>query len=232
MSMIVSCAKCGKPYDTQDGNSEGVCRSCIHIAEQTMSDIGSVTPSDPLDLSVTGLHEDSSKRSPKRSSSDRLGEEFGDYKIVRKLGRGGMGMVFLAMQRNTDRKVALKVIRDDRLNDIDSTLAREWVARFKSEAQAAARLEHENIVTVYEVGQLEGNHFFSMQFVDGKTLAQIAAKASTFRQRNCPVYGSRLSSVTTCSQSRDSSPGHQAGQYHGRSTRPNVLDRLWFGQVV
>lgn len=176
MSMIASCAKCGKPYDTQDGNSEGVCRSCIHIAEQTMSDIGSVTPSDPLDLSVTGLHEDSSKRSPKRSSSDRLGKEFGDYKIVRKLGRGGMGMVFLAMQKNTDRKVALKVIRDDRLNDVDSTLAQEWVARFKSEAQAAARLDHENIVTVYEVGQLEGNHFFSMQFVDGKTLAQIAAK--------------------------------------------------------
>lgn len=176
--MIVSCNTCGEPIDTRDGDIDPTCPNCSDPQEQTMSDLGqpSTQPERPdsVELSVTGIHGSVSAPSPPSAKSNWQGKEFGDYEIVGTLGKGGMGMVFLAIQKSTDRKVALKVIRDDRLNDFDSTMAQEWVARFKSEAQAAARLEHENIVTVYEVGQLDGNHFFSMQYVPGKSLSRIS----------------------------------------------------------
>jgi serine/threonine protein kinase len=98
-----------------------------------------------------------------------LPREFGGYELVSRIGRGGMGIVFRARQKRPDRTVALKVIAT---GELASTAA---VERFRTEAQAAARLEHPNIVPVYEVGQHGTWQYFSMRLIEGPTLAQSLA---------------------------------------------------------
>src|SRR5262249_1576847 len=89
------------------------------------------------------------------------------YRIERPIGHGGMGTVFLARQLTLDRPVALKV------------MSRKWAddpvfaARFTREAYAAALLNHPNVVQIYDLGAAGGTRFFSMEFVQGRTLAEL-----------------------------------------------------------
>ncbi|MBI1900879.1 MAG: serine/threonine protein kinase [Planctomycetia bacterium] len=96
----------------------------------------------------------------------------GGYRIVRRLGQGAMGAVYLARQMSLDRDVALKVIQPQWTSNA------AFVARFVREAYAAAQLTHHNVVQVYDMGS-EGNlHFFSMEFVRGESLADLIARES------------------------------------------------------
>jgi tetratricopeptide (TPR) repeat protein len=98
----------------------------------------------------------------------------GDFRIVREVGRGGMGIVYEAEQLSLKRRVALKVL------PLAPALGPRQLARFQNEAQAAAQLHHTNIVPVYAVGCERGVHYYAMQLIDGQTLAQLIC---TLRQQ-------------------------------------------------
>src|SRR5215471_11246455 len=88
-------------------------------------------------------------------------ERLGDYRLLREIGRGGMGVVYEAEQESLGRRVALKVLAAGSLPDP------QQVRRFEREAKAAARLHHTNIVPVFGVGRQDGHHYFVMQFIAG-----------------------------------------------------------------
>lgn len=101
---------------------------------------------------------------PKDQDSDDTTKRLGDYQLLHEIGRGGMGVVYAARQISLDRTVALKVL------PFAAVLDPQQLARFRTEAQAAAQLHHPHIVQVYGVGQERGVHFFAMQYVEGQSL--------------------------------------------------------------
>src|SRR5436190_14800809 len=88
------------------------------------------------------------------------------YRILSKLGAGGMGEVYLAQDTRLKRKVALKLLPAELTSNADR------VRRFEQEAQTASALNHPNIITIYEIGQADGLHFIATEFIEGETLRQ------------------------------------------------------------
>src|SRR5262249_37864318 len=130
---------------------------------------------------LLGMRGTSSRGRPRQPSgggsptSTLIPRRLGDYLLLRLVGRGGMGLVYEAVQESLDRRVALKILPF--ANDRD---ARE-IRRFQHEAQAAARLHHTHIVTVYGVGQHDGWHYIAMQFVEGLGLDSLLSVARAAR---------------------------------------------------
>jgi WD40 repeat protein/tRNA A-37 threonylcarbamoyl transferase component Bud32 len=95
-------------------------------------------------------------------------KSFGDYDLIEEIARGGMGIVYKARQKSLNRLVAIKTLA------AGSEASKEFVLRFRTEAAAAGMLDHPNIVAIHEVGMHDGQHFFSMDYVDGPNLSTFA----------------------------------------------------------
>lgn len=109
--------------------------------------------------------------------SDPLQRQFGAYELLERIGEGGMGVVYRARQLDLDREVAIKLLA------AGPWASRAFVARFLDEARHTARMQHPNIVTVYEVGTAEDLHFFSMRLVRGRSLADALRADGPFEPR-------------------------------------------------
>jgi hypothetical protein len=128
---------------------------------------------------VKGDARDDARR-PSPPAAPRL-RELGDYRIVREVGRGGMGVVYEAEQISLGRRVALKVLPCHVVGD------RKALERFRREAKAAARLHHTNIVPVFEVGREGDAAFYAMQFIQGQGLDLVIAELARLSRRDATL---------------------------------------------
>ncbi len=120
-----------------------------------------------LPVPEISLAEQKTQRSDQRELPDKIGE----FRILRELGRGGMGIVYEALQESLNRNVALKVL------PLLGRCDQRQIQRFQNEASAAAQLHHENIVPVYSVGFDDGVHYYAMQMIDGYDLSHYISHA-------------------------------------------------------
>ncbi len=104
------------------------------------------------------------------SAPDLTGRSLGEFKLLRKLGRGGMAEVYLAEQTNLRRNVAVKILRPEFTSDAN------YLKRFQQEASAAGTLSHPNIVQVYVIGEQDGVHYIAQEYVQGRNLKEFLAR--------------------------------------------------------
>ena len=146
---------------------------------------------------------------PDRRETGEYSGTIGSYEILRPLGAGGMGDVYLARDTRLARNVALKLLRPD-LADPD------WIAAFRDEALAASALNHPNIVTIYEIGEHEGTSFIAAEYVDGITLRE--------RLKHGPILAAEVVDIAL-QIAEGLAAAHQAGVVHRDIKPDNVMLR-------
>ncbi|MBX3418421.1 MAG: protein kinase [Pirellulaceae bacterium] len=142
------------------------------ITDETRNDIAASSqtrhePSEPARQAAVANPQKKPTASTTHTNQQAMPAQLGGYRIISELGRGGLGVVYLANQMALQRKVALKVIR----SGLDQNAGA--IARFVREAYAAAQLVHHNVVQIYDLGHDAEVNFFSMELVDGKNLAEV-----------------------------------------------------------
>ena len=137
-----------------------------------------------------------------------VGKTISHYKILEKLGKGGMGEVYLAEDTELDRKIALKFLPPQYDEDA------EIKTRFKREAKAAAALNHPNIITIYEVGEFEGKTYIAMEYVEGESLKECLSRQELSLEKSIEI------AIEVC---KGLSEAHQAGIVHRDIKPDNIL---------
>src|SRR6266542_1650939 len=133
------------------------------------------------------------------------------YQIIKKLGAGGMGEVYLAEDMTLNRRVALKIL------PTNFTVDKERLRRFKQEAKASSALNHPNILTIHEFGEADGRHFMATEFIDGETLRQHIKQLGKMITSTVLDVGAQTASALAAA--------HEAGIVH-RDIKPyNIMTR-------
>jgi serine/threonine protein kinase len=143
-------------------------------------------------------------------SSNKIGQEIGPYKIVKQLGAGGMGEVYLAEDSRLDRLVALKVLPAYFASDD------ERLRRFQREARAASALNHPNILTIHEVGESAGVRYIATEFIDGATIRQLLTKQELSLEEILDIAAQVCSALAAA---------HAAGIVHRDIKPENIMRR-------
>jgi len=143
-------------------------------------------------------------------SAALVGQQFGHYQIVREIGRGGMGVVYLAQDDSLGRPVALKLLPKHLTSDPNR------LQRFEREARAASALNHHNILTIYEITQLDGLHSIATEFIDGVTLRDRIRSKELELSETLNIAEQIASALVTA---------HEAGIVHRDIKPENVMVR-------
>lgn len=139
--------------------------------------------------------------------------QLGDFRIIREIGRGGMGVVYEAEQITLKRRVALKVLR------IGLGADEEAARRFQREAETVAHLHHTNIVPIHAIGREAGIHYYAMQFIEGQSLARILDN----EKKDAPIPRDYRTIALWCLQAAEAlAHAHQRGVIH-RDIKPSNL---------
>ncbi len=143
--------------------------AAVSLAFANQQGESSASTDETLDGNATLVSSSNRAGTQPAASNDRV-HYFGDYELVEELARGGMGVVYRAKQISLNRIIALKMI-------LTGTIAGEdEIRRFQREAEAAANLDHPGIVPIYDIGQHNGQHYYSMKLIEGCTLGQISGE--------------------------------------------------------
>jgi serine/threonine protein kinase/tetratricopeptide (TPR) repeat protein len=151
---------------------------------------------------------------PMRHAEAQVPQQLGEYRLLREVGRGGMGVVYEALQESLGRHVALKVLPFNRM------VRPEHLERFRREARAAARLHHTNIVPVFGVGEDQGVHYYAMQFIHGQGLDAVLQEVRRLRDSPNADSSEQQSLAATVAQSMVASRFHAAESGLGLLTPP------------
>jgi len=156
---------------------------------------------------------------------DLTGRKLGRYEVLGRLGRGGMGEVYRARDTRLAREVALKVLSPESVADP------ERKRRFEQEARAASALNHPNIITIYDIDQVEGVVFIAIECVEGSTLAQRIGRKGLPVREALQVRGPDCGRAGSRAPGGHRAPRPEARQCHGEQGRRGEGSGLWPGQA-
>lgn len=194
MILAQTCPECGRqmPPDAPDG----LCPACL-------LGFGAA------ELGISRKAQDTERGVDKGGSLAPGGQRFGDYELLEELGRGGMGVVYKARQVSLNRIVAIKLLPFGEFRGYGA------LDRFRAEAIAPAGLQHPNIVAIHEIGEQEGQHYFSMDYIAGRTLADVVQEQGPLAAARAAAYVEALATAVHYA--------HQRGVLHRDLKPANII---------